>query len=99
MDIVNNFGQFVSMLQFLGVMILEIFLPCYFGNEITLNSAQLSLEVYSINWLHVPIPTRKLIILFMEFLKRPDIVKIGGYFEVGLPIFTKVMHVFNTHID
>ncbi|XP_019892807.2 odorant receptor 94b-like [Musca domestica] len=92
LDIVANFGQFLSMLQFLAVMIFEIFLPCYFGNEITLNSSEIMLDVYRTDWLEYSVANRKLIILFREFLKRPDKVTIGGYFEVGLPIFTKVVN-------
>ncbi|XP_075144772.1 odorant receptor 94a-like [Haematobia irritans] len=92
MDIAENIGQFFSMLQFLCVMILEIFLPCYFGNEITVNSSQLTMDLYHIEWLNFSISNRKLMVLFKEFLKRPDQVKIGGYFQVGLPIFTKVIN-------
>ncbi|XP_073820430.1 odorant receptor 94b-like [Musca autumnalis] len=97
LDIFSNFVQFLSMLQFLAVMILEIFLPCYFGNEITLNSAEIMMDVYRTDWLDYSVANRKLIILFREFLKRPDKVKIGGYFEVGLPIFTKVGYTGLVH--
>ncbi|KAM7361976.1 uncharacterized protein ACRADG_012841 [Cochliomyia hominivorax] len=89
MNIMENLGQFFSMLQFLFVMILEIYLPCYFANEITWNSSLLCTEIYSSEWLKFSIPTRKLIYLYMEFIKHPEKVKAGNYFHVGLPIFTK----------
>ncbi|XP_013116840.2 odorant receptor 94b [Stomoxys calcitrans] len=92
MNIMDNVGQFFSMLQFLSIMILEIFLPCYFANEITVNSSLLLFDIYKSNWLNYSPSTRKFIILFMEFLKQPVIIKAGGYFEIGLPIFTKVMN-------
>ncbi|XP_065354446.1 odorant receptor 94a-like [Calliphora vicina] len=91
-NISENLGQFYSMLQFLFVMILEIFLPCYFANEITWNSSQLCTQVYSSEWLKFSVPTRKLVYLYMEFVKHPEKVKAGNYFDVGLPIFTKVMN-------
>uniref|UniRef100_A0A1I8QB88 Odorant receptor n=1 Tax=Stomoxys calcitrans TaxID=35570 RepID=A0A1I8QB88_STOCA len=92
MEIAENFPQFLSMLQFLAVMFLQIFLPCYFGNEITVNSAKLPTDLYNINWLEFSVSNRKLLVLFQEFLKRPDKVTIFGYFDVGLPVFTKVMN-------
>ncbi|XP_075144771.1 odorant receptor 94a-like [Haematobia irritans] len=92
MNIMDNLGQFFAMLQFLSVMILEIFLPCYFANEVTVNSSSLLFDMYNSNWFAYAPQTRKFIILYMEFLKKPIIIKAGGYFEIGLPIFTKVMN-------
>ncbi|KNC33150.1 putative odorant receptor 94a [Lucilia cuprina] len=92
MNILENLSQFYSMLQFLFVMILEIYLPCYFANEITWNSSLLCTQIYSSEWLKFSIPTRKLIYLYMEFVKHPEKIKAGNYFDVGLPIFTKVMN-------
>ncbi|XP_075144770.1 odorant receptor 94a-like [Haematobia irritans] len=92
MNIMDNVGQFFAMLQFFSVMILEIFLPCYFANEVTVNSSFLLLDMYSSNWVTYTPLTRKFMILYSEFLKQPIIFKAGGYFEIGLPIFTKVMN-------
>lgn len=90
MNIIENLSQFLSMLQFLFVMILEIYLPCYFANQITWNSSLLCTQIYSSEWLKFSAVTRKLIYLYMEFIKHPEKVKAGNYFDVGLPIFTKV---------
>ncbi|TDG49842.1 hypothetical protein AWZ03_003830 [Drosophila navojoa] len=85
-----NPGQFVSMLQFLSVMVLEIFLPCYFGNEVTVYAHQLTNDVYNTNWLQCDKRSRQLLIAYMEHLKKPTKIRAGYFFEVGLPIFVKV---------
>lgn len=77
------------MVQFMSIMILEIYLPCYYATEITLNSADLCTRIYCSNWEDQSIATRKLIILYMEFLKHPVQLKATNFFDVGLPIFTK----------
>lgn len=78
------------MLQFVSVMILQIFLPCYYGNQITYCANQLTNEVYHINWLQCQPSSRKLLYAYMEHLKPPIRIQAGYFFAVGLPIFVKV---------
>ncbi|XP_034114452.2 odorant receptor 94a [Drosophila albomicans] len=87
-----NPGQFISMLQFVSVMILQIFLPCYYGNQVTFHAHQLTNEVYNTNWLQCPPHTRKLLNAYMEHLKRPVKIRAGFFFDVGLPIFVKTIN-------
>ncbi|XP_053954850.1 odorant receptor 94a-like [Anastrepha ludens] len=92
MQISENPGQFLAMLQFASVLTLQIFLPCYFANEITINSDALTTCIYSSNWEEFSPATRKQMNLFMELLKQPARIKAGNFFIVGLPIFTKTMN-------
>ncbi|XP_034659819.1 odorant receptor 94a [Drosophila subobscura] len=87
-----NPGQFIAMLQFVSVMILQIYLPCFYGNEITVYAHQLTNEVYHTNWLHCRPPLRKLLNGYMEHLKRPVAIRAGNFFAVGLPIFVKTIN-------
>ncbi|XP_068156493.1 odorant receptor 94a [Drosophila tropicalis] len=87
-----NPGQFTAMLQFVSVMILQIFLPCYYGNEVTVNAHQLTNEVYNTNWLQCNPPIRRLLNSYMEHLKRPVQIRAGNFFAVGLPIFVKTIN-------
>ncbi|XP_026849429.1 odorant receptor 94a [Drosophila persimilis] len=87
-----NPGQFIAMLQFVSVMILQIYLPCYYGNEITVYAHQLTNEVYHTNWLHCRPPLRKLLNGYMEHLKQPVAIRAGNFFAVGLPIFVKTIN-------
>jgi len=83
-------GLFVTTIQFVAVMILQIFLPCYYGNELTFHANSLTNSVFGTNWLEYSVGTRKLLNCYMEFLKRPVKVRAGVFFEIGLPIFVKV---------
>lgn len=86
----QNPGLFLATLQFEAVMVLQIFLPCYYGNQLTINANQLTNSVFHTNWLEYSVKTRKELICYMEFLKRPVKVRAGVFFEIGLPIFMKV---------
>lgn len=86
----SNPGVFATTLQFVGVMIVQIFLPCYYGNELTFSAHQLTNSVFNTNWLEYSVATRKILNCYMEFLKRPVKLRAGMFFEIGLPIFMKV---------
>ncbi|XP_067630176.1 odorant receptor 94a [Eurosta solidaginis] len=92
MQISENPGQFFAMLQFSSVLTSQIFLPCYFANEITINSDALTNCVYNSRWEDFSPSTRKLMNIYMELLKKPVVIKAGNFFLVGLPIFTKTMN-------
>ncbi|EDW28192.1 GL27119 [Drosophila persimilis] len=85
-------GLFLTTLQFVAVMIVQIFLPCYYGNELTFHASALTDSVFRTNWLEYSVPTRKLLNCYMEFLKRPVKVRAGVFFEIGLPIFVKTIN-------
>lgn len=86
----QNPGLFLATLQFEAMMVLQIFLPCYYGNQLTINANQLTNSVFHTNWLEYSVKTRKELICYMEYLKRPVKVRAGIFFEIGLPIFMKV---------
>lgn len=86
----QNPGLFLATLQFEAVMVVQIFLPCYYGNQLTIHANQLTNSVFHTNWLEYSVKTRKELICYMEYLKRPVKVRAGVFFEIGLPIFMKV---------
>ncbi|EDV94688.1 odorant receptor 94b [Drosophila grimshawi] len=88
----GNPGPLITIAQFVAVMILQIFLPCYCGNEVTLEANRLTNSVFNTNWLMYSVSTRKVLNCYMEFLKRPVKLRAGGFFEIGLPIFMKTIN-------
>lgn len=46
----QNPALFLATLQFEAVMVLQIFLPCYYGNQLTINANQLTNSVFHTNW-------------------------------------------------
>ncbi|XP_054740602.1 odorant receptor 94a-like [Anastrepha obliqua] len=88
----DNPADFFAMLQYAIVMSLQIFLPCYFANELTVESQSLSKHLYNADWIAMSASNRRLIFLYMEYLKLPLVLHAGNYFKIGLPIFSKTMN-------
>ncbi|XP_055842705.1 odorant receptor 94b-like [Episyrphus balteatus] len=92
MSITDSPGQFIATTNFLFVMGLQIYLPCHYGNQITLEAGKLSGALYSSNWTAFPQKSKKIISLYMEFLKEPIYVKAGKFFQIGIPTFAKTVN-------
>lgn len=74
----------------LVALCLLIVLSCYFGNEIMVQCDELCTDLYKSNWLTMDVKQRKIIITFMERLKRPTVIRVAHLFVLGLNTFTSV---------
>lgn len=92
MSILETPGPFLQFLDYALVMALQIYLPCYYGNEITINSGNLNNALYHSNWMELDIKTKKMMYIYMEYLKRPVVLKAGNFFHIGLGVFSRVMN-------
>lgn len=92
----SNYFAFLFAIFYIGpsIIICQIFIPCYFGNEIILKSAELSFHLYSSNWLATSKQFKKIMLIFMERLKRPAKINSYGIFTMGLETFTTVKFYF-----
>ncbi|KAL4707277.1 hypothetical protein ACJJTC_019815 [Scirpophaga incertulas] len=63
--------EFVSMITYTLCILTELLLFCFYGNEITLESIKLTDAAYSMDWLEMPVPLRRSLIIFMERIKQP----------------------------
>lgn len=70
-------------------MFLQMFVPCYVGNEIWIEHDKLPCSFYSSNWIKFNVLQRKMIITVMELLKKDNFVKLG-ILPLTLITFTKV---------
>lgn len=89
----NFLEEYVSLsfyVAFSATMMNEIFLPCYFGNEVTLRREEISHAVYSSDWIHLSQKFKKNMIIFLEGLKRARILKSGKIFTLSLFSFLTV---------
>ncbi|KAJ6635359.1 putative odorant receptor 71a [Pseudolycoriella hygida] len=89
---IENIIQYCFFVSFLMGVVIQIFLPCYFGNEIMLTSAALSNHVYSSSWHSFSLKYRKLVITFMERLKRTRTLLVGKLFPLSLDTFTSIVY-------
>ncbi|XP_053605502.1 odorant receptor 94a-like [Plodia interpunctella] len=63
--------EFISMAFYINCILIELFLYCYYGNEITFESDMLMKSAYATDWLLFPVKHRRIFIMFMERIKYP----------------------------
>lgn len=76
-------------------MVAQIFLPCNFGNELMLRSDYLTMAAYSCGWHQTDREFRRMIIVFMERVKRRAVITMGKLFPLSLDTFTSVSFKLN----
>lgn len=80
-------------LSYIGLvfsLITQIFVPCYFGNKIIIQSDELTTDVYASSWMDSTKFHGKLIIVLMERLKRNTRILVAQLFPLSLKTFTSV---------
>ncbi|XP_044259418.1 odorant receptor Or1-like [Tribolium madens] len=83
--------KFVSMLLYQGCVLMEIFLWCYYGNEIILKSDELTRSAYMCEWIEESRQFKKNLIFFMTRTQFPLKLYASGYFTLSLETFTAVV--------
>jgi len=71
-------------------MVLQMFLPCYYGEIIMQQSRELLSSAFQSSWPDESITFRKAMTIFMESAKRPIRIIGVGIFEVSLSNFVAV---------
>ncbi|XP_050320640.1 odorant receptor 94a-like [Bactrocera neohumeralis] len=90
--ILENPSQFLTLVQANLIMVLQIFIPCYCGNNIIEYSSGLNNATYNAEWFRCSPKMRKYLVIYMEMLQRPVRVRAGDFFDISLTIFTKTMN-------
>ncbi|XP_037037126.1 odorant receptor 94a-like [Bradysia coprophila] len=90
-DIGDNSLERMIHLYALFYHISELFMITHFGNEIMLSSSRLSYKLFESNWVDQPESTKKVIITFGQYLKRPHEVFIGKLFPLTLETFVRIL--------
>lgn len=73
-------------------MLLEIFLPCYFGNEILIASSKLSASLFHAEWMdnNPKLMTSKKAV--MENMKYDLKIRAFGIYKVNLETFNSILN-------
>lgn len=71
-------------------MMVEVFVPSYFGSLTQIKSKRLSYDVFSSNWLHENQKYKMNLMILVERTLRPMHLKCGNLVELGLETFLKV---------
>lgn len=75
----------------MSCMMVQLFVPCYFASQITVQSDQLALQLYRSNWQEQTAGFKTAMIILVERVKKPIVPMAGGLFAVGLPLFVSVI--------
>lgn len=73
-------------------MVFEIFMPCYFGNELIDVSKKLNTKMYQSNWTIQSKKFKTAMKIFMENAKNPLKVSVFGVFDLNLETFLRIIN-------
>ncbi|KAJ8736490.1 hypothetical protein PYW08_007146 [Mythimna loreyi] len=77
---------------YMTVMILQIFIPCYYGTRISDRSSLLAFSIYNCDWTSSSRQFKSNLRLFVERAKKPLSITGGKMFCLSLPAFTSIMN-------
>ncbi|CAH0399186.1 unnamed protein product [Chilo suppressalis] len=63
--------EYASMISYIICVSIQLYVYCYYGNEINYESRRLTDSAYVVDWLEIPVRQRKTLIIFMERIKQP----------------------------
>ncbi|XP_037041521.1 odorant receptor 94b-like [Bradysia coprophila] len=72
--------------------IADLFMITYMGNEIMNSSNRLSYSLFESDWYNQPQSTKKNVVIFGEYLKRPKKLLVGKLYPLTLETFTKILN-------
>ncbi|CAO1358439.1 unnamed protein product [Diamesa serratosioi] len=82
--------EFVHFISYLAAITLEIYLPCYYGNNLRIASEKLSTKLFHTNWIFESKDFKIAMKLFMENVKKPMKISALNIFDLDLDNFLKI---------
>lgn len=83
---------------YLGNSIFDIFMVMYFGDEITSESGELSYCLFESNWIDQPQLSKKIMLIFAERLKKPQMLIILELYPLTCETFIRVCSRYVTQL-
>ncbi|XP_011883540.1 PREDICTED: putative odorant receptor 71a [Vollenhovia emeryi] len=82
--------EFAWSSSYLGCMLMQIYLYCWFGNEVTLKSTEIGSAVYEMDWPMLPVDLMKSLLVIITRSKRPITITSGYIVTLSNESFMKV---------
>ncbi|XP_050451475.1 odorant receptor 67a-like [Cataglyphis hispanica] len=82
--------EFAWSLSYLGCMLMQIYLYCWFGNEVTLKSIEVGNAIYEMDWPILPVDLMKTLLLIIIRSKKPIKITSGYIVTLSNESFMKV---------
>nr|QZH55112.1 odorant receptor 16 [Achelura yunnanensis] len=83
---------YIFLATYIFVMIVQIFIPCWFGSRIIEKSQLLKLSIYSCDWTPQSRKFKSSLRIFSERVNRPIALTAGKMFALSLGTFTSIMN-------
>ncbi|XP_035780920.1 putative odorant receptor 71a [Anopheles albimanus] len=83
----------IQNLLYMIAMMLQMYLPCHFGNEVTRKSNVLKTAVYSSQWYNMRLRDRKIILMLLQRLNKPFTLKAYHFFNYNLQAYTTTLNM------
>ncbi|RLU26275.1 ObirOr5-D1 [Ooceraea biroi] len=84
-------AKFFSLLLYLGCMLFQVFLYCWYGNELELKSKSIGDAIYSSNWTIATSRERRSLLFMMTISQRGLNLSYYGIFSLALDTFTWIL--------
>ncbi|XP_018403370.1 PREDICTED: uncharacterized protein LOC108780233 [Cyphomyrmex costatus] len=94
--VVTDLVSFIPLVMYTSAILVQIFMYCWFGNEVKLKSLQLINSIYNIEWLDLSNSNKKDILLVMRRAMTPIEFTSGYIITMNLESFVAVMNVDNS---
>jgi 7tm Odorant receptor len=82
----------MKLFTYLIPIIVEMLMPCYVGNDLTLAIKKLPESLFHSNWTDESKEFKKTMVIFMENTKKSIKVSAFGVFELSLENFLKIIN-------
>lgn len=81
---------YIKLSTYMIPMMLETFLPCYYGSLITIMSKSFSTRLFNSDWIQADESHKSKVLILMEFAKKPVTISAAGIFIMNLDTFTRI---------
>ncbi|RZC42226.1 7tm 6 domain containing protein [Asbolus verrucosus] len=88
-------SEFFALFAYLAAVAVQIFLYCWFGNEVEVKSRQIPYAIFESDWTGASVELKKLMVIFVERNQKPLKVMALDLFFLNLDTFMKEMKRFD----
>ncbi|XP_069704800.1 odorant receptor 10-like [Periplaneta americana] len=90
MDVKGIVDQ-LKFVQLLAVALAQVFLYCWFGNDLTYESDSLTKAIYDCPWYEAPIPFRKSVAIMLSRTMKPSYLTGGKLYVLSLETYRAIV--------
>ncbi|KAJ3645577.1 hypothetical protein Zmor_007880 [Zophobas morio] len=84
-------SEFFSVLWYGLAILVQIFMYCWFGNEVEVKSNLVSYAVFESDWTDLPEDVKKNLIIFITNVLKPIRISVFNVLELSLDTFTRIL--------